>query len=149
MSLYRLLMPNKSLAKAQKIIRNEPLVLVVEDNEDNLSYATMVLELSNYKSLKATNGRIGLDIAMDRRPDLILLDIVMPKMNGIEVIEAIRRNPLTNHIYIIAVTGLSLPRQVKQIMNAGCDDYLLKPFTIEQLEEKLGLFLQGERYKLV
>lgn len=138
-------MPNKSLAKAQKIIRNEPLVLVVEDNEDNLSYATLILELSNYKFIKAANGKIGLDLAMDKLPDLILLDIVMPKVNGIEVIEAIRRNPLTNHIYTIATTGLGLPRQIKQIMNAGCDDYLLKPFTIEQLEAKLDLFLQNNR----
>ena len=142
-------MPNKSLVKAHKIIRTEPLILVVEDNEDNLSYATSILELSNYQFLKANDGKVGLDIAMDKLPDLILLDIVMPKINGIEVIETLRRNPLTSHMYIIAVTGLALPRQVKQIMDAGCDDYLLKPFAIEQLEEKLDIFLQQEKQKRV
>ena len=101
------------------------------------------LELSDYQFLRADNGRIGIDIAMDKLPDLILLDIVMPKVNGIEVIETLRRNPLTNHIYIIALTGLTLPRDITRIMDAGCDQYLHKPFTIEQLEEKLNLFLKN------
>ena len=135
-------MLNKSLAKPQRIFRKEPLILVIEDNEDNLLYHTTILELSNYKFLKASDARIGLDIAMDKLPDLILLDIVMPKVDGIEIIENLRRNPLTNHIYIIAVTGLAFDNQVRIIINAGCDDYLLKPFMIEQLEEKLNLFLE-------
>ena len=135
-------MLNKSLGKPQKTIRREPLILVVEDNEDNLFYSTSILELSGYRFLKASDGRIGLDIAMDRLPDLILLDIVMPKISGIEVIETLRRNPLTNHIYIIAVTGLALPHQINLFMNAGCDDYLLKPFLIEDLEGKVKQYLK-------
>ena len=135
-------MLNKSLAKPQKIIRTEPLVLVVEDNEDNMSYATEILRLSNYQFLKASDGRIGIDIAMDKLPDLILLDIVMPKVDGIEVIKTLRRNTLTNHIYIIALTGLTFPKDVETIMDAGCDQYLRKPFMIEELEEKISLFLQ-------
>jgi len=135
-------MLNNSLAKPQRIIRNEPLVLVVEDNEDNLTYATTILELSNYQFLKANDGRVGLDLAMDKVPDLILLDIVMPKVSGIEIIETLRRNPLTNHIYIIAITGLVFPHQINLFMDAGCDDYLLKPFAIEQLENKLNLLLR-------
>ena len=133
-------MLNKSLAKPQRIFRKEPLIMVIEDNEDNLLYHTSILELSNYKFIQASDGKIGLDIAMDKLPDLILLDIVMPKLNGIEVIETLRRNLLTNHIYIIALTGLAFNNQIKMIMDAGCDDYLLKPFYIEQLEEKLNLF---------
>ena len=135
-------MQNKSLAKPQKLIRKEPLILVIEDDEDNLTYATTILELSHYQFLKANNGRIGLDIAMDKLPDLILLDIVMPKVDGIEVIETLRRNPLTNHICIIVLTGLVNPEDVKKIMGAGCDEYLCKPFLIGQLEEKINLFLQ-------
>ena len=134
-------MPNKSLAKSHKIIRREPLILVIEDDEDNMLYHTTILNLSNYQFLKASNGKSGLDIAMDKLPDLILLDIVMPEMNGMEVIETLKRNPLTNHIHIIAVTGLAFDKQVKMVMDVGCDDYLLKPFAIEQLEEKLRLFL--------
>ena len=135
-------MPNKSQAKPHRVIRNEPLILVVEDDKDNLFYTTCILDLSNYQFLKADNGKTGLDIAMDKLPDLILLDIVMPKISGIEAIETLRRNPLTNHIYILAVTGLVFPHQIKMIMDAGCDDYLNKPFTIEQLEAKLDLFLE-------
>lgn len=135
---------NKSLAKPQKLIRKKPWILVVEDNEDNLLYHTTILELSNYQILQASDGKSGLDISMDKSPDLILLDIVMPKMSGIEVIEALKRNLLTNHIYIIAITGLASEDQIKIIMDAGCDDYLLKPFYIEQLEEKLNIFLNRD-----
>ena len=134
-------MPNKSLGKSQRVIRKEPLILVIEDDEDNMLYHTTILKLSNYQFLKASDGRSGLDIAMDKLPDLVMLDIVMPEINGIEVIETLRRNPLTNHMYIIAVTGLVLEKQIKMMMDVGCDDYLLKPFAIEQLEEKLYLFL--------
>lgn len=66
----------------------------------------------------------------------------MPKIDGIEVIETLRRNPLTNHIYIIATTGLTHLRDVQRIMDAGCDEYIFKPFTIEQLEAKLKHFLK-------
>ena len=134
-------MINKSLGKSQKVIRKDPLILVIEDNEDNLLYHTSILELSNYQFLKASDGKSGLDIAMDKLPDLILLDIVMPEVSGIEVIKTLRRSPLTNHIHIIAITGLAFKKQIKMIMEAGCDDYLLKPFMIEKLEEKLNLFL--------
>jgi len=136
-------MPNKSLGKSQRVIRKEPLILVIEDDEDNMLYHTTILDLSDYQFLKARDGKTGLDIAMDKLPDLILLDIVMPKMDGIEVIETLRRNPLTNHVHIVAVTGLVLDKQLSLVMNAGCDDYLLKPFEIEQLESKLKSFLTG------
>ena len=134
-------MLNNSLGKPQKVIRKEPLILVVEDNEDNLLYHTSILDLSNYQFLKASDGKVAIDIAMDKLPDLILLDIVMPEVNGIEVIKTLRRNPLTNHIYIIALTGLAFDKQIKKIMDVGCDDYIVKPFYIEQLEEKLNIFL--------
>ena len=135
-------MLNESLAKPHKIIRAEPLILVVEDNEDNMLYHTTILELSNYQFLKAKDGKIAIDIAMDKLPDLILLDIVMPEVDGIEVIETLRNNPLTNHIYIIAITSLAFPRQVQRFMNAGCDDYLPKPFLIEDLENKIRKYLK-------
>lgn len=135
-------MLNKSLGKPQRVIRKEPLILVIEDDEDNLLYHTSILDLSNLQFLKANDARIGLDIAMDKLPNLILLDIVMPKLSGIEIIEILRRNPLTNHIYIIAITGLTFKNQIKLIMDAGCDDYLLKPFQIEDLEAKIKRFLK-------
>jgi len=135
-------MLNKSLAKPHKIIRTEPLILVVEDNEDNMLYHTTILELSNYQFLKTTDGKIAIDIAMDKLPDLILLDIVMPEVDGIEVIQTLRHNSLTNHIYIIAITSLVFPYQVQRFMNAGCDDYLPKPFLIEDLENKIRRYLK-------
>lgn len=133
-------MLNQSHGIRQRIIRNAPLVLVVDDNEDNILLACSFLELLSCKHLTAEDGKTAIDIAMDKLPDLILLDIVMPGTDGIAVTQVLKQNPLTNHIPIIAVTGLSFLHQKKQIMDAGCDDYVCKPYLIEELERKLVHF---------
>ena len=121
--------------------RRNPLVLVVDDCEDNLIFAGRTLELLSYEYLVASGAKIALDLARDKLPDLILLDIVMPKVDGITLIGKLKKNILTREIPIIAVTGLAFESQKKQILTAGCDDYLCKPYLIEDLEEKLNLFL--------
>ena len=133
-------MLNQSYAIRQRIHRKSPLVLVVDDNEDNIIFTCGSLKLLKYQYLAASSGKTAFDIAVDKLPDLILLDIVMPGMSGIELTQRLKRNPLTNHIPIIAVTGLSYPHQKQQVMDAGCDDYLVKPYLIEKLENKLSNF---------
>ena len=137
---YKDVMLNQSYIR-QRIHRKSPLVLVVDDNEDNIIYACGSLKLFEYKHLVATNARTAFDIAVDKLPDLILLDVVMPRMSGIELAQRLKRNPLTNHIPIVAVTGLAYAHQKQQIMDAGCDDYIVKPYLIEKLEKKLFDFL--------
>ncbi len=117
------------------------VVLVVDDNEDNLILATSSLELMGIKHLVAMNGDAAIDMAKDKLPDLILLDIVMPEANGIKVTQTLKNNSLTKHIPIIAVTGLSYPHQTKEILDAGCNDYICKPYLIDDLEEKVAYFL--------
>lgn len=112
-------------------------MLVVDDNEDNILLACSFLELLSCQHLTAENGKIAMDMAMDKLPDLILLDIVMPETDGITVTQTLKQNSLTNHIPIIAVTGLSFLHQKKQILDSGCDDYICKPYLIEELERKL------------
>ena len=118
-----------------------PLVLVVDDHEDNIIYACASLELSNCQHIMATNAQAALDLARDKLPDLILMDIVMPQIDGISLLRKLKRNFNTRHIPVIAVTGLALPAQKKQILNAGFDDYLCKPYFIEDLLNKLTCFL--------
>ena len=120
---------------------SSPLVLVVDDNEDNILYACGSLELSHCRHVVAGDGRAALDLAKDKLPDLILMDIVMPKVDGISLTRKLKSHPRTSHIPVIAVTGLAFNHQKEQILNAGFDDYLCKPYLIEDLENKLTLFL--------
>lgn len=119
-----------------------PLVLVADDNKDNIDLLEFIVEDLNLKCIVAYDGQTAFDLAKDKLPDLILLDIVMPKINGIEVGRFIKRCLLTNHIPIVAVTGLTNPEYLSQIEDAGFDDYLVKPFIIEDLEDKVKYFLQ-------
>lgn len=134
-------MSSQNHSLSQKSTKNVPLILVVDDNEDNLLYACGSLDLLELQHIVAKNPQAAIDIAMDKQPDAILLDIVMPGMDGIEVMQTLKRHHLTNHIPIIAVTGLALPSQQEEIFKGGCDDYLCKPYLIEELEEKLTLYL--------
>ena len=135
MLYQRLLQQNKGKT------RSTPLVLVVDDNEDNMLYAYSSLELSDCQPIVAGDGQTALDLAIDKLPDLILMDIVMPKVDGISLTRMLKSNLCTSHIPVIAVTGLAFPHQKEQILNAGFDDYLCKPYLIEDLENKLTFFL--------
>lgn len=117
--------------------RITPLILVVDDDYDNLFLNANVVEFLNFKYLVAANAKNALDLSMDKRPNLILLDIVMPELDGITTARLLKACPLTNHIPIIAVTGLTLPKHQSEIENAGCDDYISKPFLIEELSAKI------------
>ena len=121
--------------------RCNPLILVVDDNEDNILYACCSLELHNYQHIAAHSAQTALDLARDKRPDLILMDIVMPKVDGMSITRILKSSYVTSNIPVIAVTGLSLPHQQQELMNAGFDDYLCKPYYIEDLTDKLSLFL--------
>ena len=127
--------PNKNKTE------RSPLVLVVDDNEDNLIYACGVLDLFEYQYIVAKSGKAALDLTKDKIPDLILMDIVMPKVDGISLTRLLKTNLLTSHIRVIAVTGLALSHQIEQILNAGFDDYLCKPYFIEDLADKLTVYL--------
>lgn len=136
-------MPDKSTVIPYNSVRTMPLVLVVDDNQDNLSFACGSLDLLDCQHLVANNGKQALDLAVDRLPDLILMDIVMPEIDGITATQVLKSNLITNHIPIIAVTGLAYAHHRELIMNAGCDGYLCKPYLIEDLESKLNSFLRA------
>ena len=134
-------MINAPTTVLRKSSRAVPLVLVVDDNLDNLMFIGYVLDLLGVKYLFAESGESALDLAVKRIPDLILLDIVMPKINGIDVTRFLKHNPLTNCIPIIAITGLTLPEHRFAIKQAGCDDYISKPLLIDELEAKVASYL--------
>lgn len=131
---------SKHNVSKRKPLLDEPLALVVDDNEDNILFACGSLEILNFRCIVANNGQRAIALAQNKLPDLILIDVVMPDMDGISVTQHLKSNSLTNHIPIIAVTGLALPEQRKKIIKGGCNDYLCKPYLIEELLEKIANF---------
>ncbi|MDJ0574726.1 MAG: response regulator [Xenococcaceae cyanobacterium MO_234.B1] len=116
----------------------KPLVLIVDNDRDNLLFASCVIESLGIHHAVTDDSEKCLDLVGELLPDLILLDIVMPKIDGLEITRMIRRNKNICHIPIIAVTGLTRPQDTNQLIEAGCDDYLCKPYLIEELESKVS-----------
>jgi two-component system, cell cycle response regulator DivK len=102
-------------------------VLLVEDNEDNrIIYAT-ALRYAGYEVLEATTGTEGVYMARTNRPDLVLMDISVPELDGWEATTILKADPTTSHIPIIAVTAHALPGDRERSLAVGCDGYLAKP----------------------
>ncbi|MBI1318158.1 MAG: response regulator [Candidatus Hydrogenedens sp.] len=112
-------------------------VMIVDDDEDALTLTEKILDTEGYELIKVTNAtEVGIKAAQ-LVPDLILLDFLMPEINGFEVCKALRDNELTRSIPIMAVTCLSKERDIERIFECGADEYLAKPFKVEQLLEKV------------
>lgn len=119
----------------------ESYILAIDDDEDNLIIISYVLSAMGYSFMTATKGDEGLLLAQTRTPSLILLDIILPGMDGFEIICHLKHNPSTKNIPIIAVTGLAFPEDKKRILKAGCDDYLSKPYLIKDLEALIAYYI--------
>ena len=116
-------------------------ILIVDDTPDLLQVLSRRLESWGYKALTSGNGEEALEIA-DRQPlDLILLDIMMPKMKGREVCARLKANPKTKHIPVIFLTALGLSDHVKAGMDIGAEDYIVKPFEPAELKKRIRVCL--------
>ena len=109
-------------------MRDPPLILAVDDTPENLDILRMRLEAHGYAVATAADGEEGLTLARDMAPDLILLDVMMPKMDGIAVVRAIKGDRALPFVPIILVTARADTRDVVEGLDAGADDYLTKPF---------------------
>jgi CheY-like chemotaxis protein len=116
-------------------------VLLVEDNKRTVDVLSQELTLLGYQVLAATSGEEAISKASDECPDLIIMDIRMPKMDGLEAVARIRNNPKTRSIPIIAATGNALPGDREKCLDSGCDDYLAKPFTHRELRAAIEKLL--------
>ncbi len=108
-------------------------ILIVEDNPQNMRLLEMTLRPQNYTLLKATDGEEALDMAVSERPDLIIMDIQLPKMNGLEVTKRLRENPAFNHTPIICLTAYAMKGDKEKFIEGGCDAYLSKPINTREL----------------
>jgi len=115
--------------------------LIVEDHPDLLHILTLKLEMLGFAVISAKNGKQGVAKAIEENPDLILMDIRMPVMDGREATRRIRSNPKTQDIPILASTVLFRESDLSSCIEAGCNDYITKPFTLKQLQEKILDFI--------
>jgi len=122
-------------------------ILIVEDNPQNMRLLEMVLRARNYALLKATDGEEALDVAMRERPDLIIMDIQLPKLNGLEVTRKLRETPELRHTPIIGVTAYAMKGDKERVIESGCDAYLSKPINTRELPEVISQMLLQRQKK--
>ncbi|MGG6264031.1 response regulator [Leptolyngbya sp. AN03gr2] len=114
---------------------NKPIVLAVDDNLDNLVLLEFQLAaVTDCAVVTATTGEAALHLAEYSQPDLILLDIQLPDISGVEVAQRLRQSPTTNRIPIVALTALARNEDRDRILNSGCNDYLTKPYELDDLQ---------------
>ncbi|GAB4226143.1 MAG: hypothetical protein Kow0049_04850 [Stanieria sp.] len=118
----------------------KPLILAIDDDQDNLLFLNYILVALEYNCVTTRSSQEFLLLVKQLVPDLILLDIVLPEINGFDLIYQIKQDAQTAHIPIIAITGLTNTDCKIQVKQAGCNDYLIKPFLIEDLEVILARY---------
>ena len=107
-------------------------VLIVEDNAANMTLAVFLLQSAGHTVLSATDAEAGLTLARDEQPNLILMDIQLPGMDGLEAIALLKRDAATRAIPVIALTALAMKGDEERIRAAGCDGYIAKPLAYKE-----------------
>ena len=121
-------------------------ILVVEDNPQNMRLFEMILSDRGYTLLKAVDGEEALDVAVREPPDLVIMDIQLPGMNGLEVTKKLRENSAFSRIPIIAITASAMKGDKEAAIGAGCNAYLSKPFNIRELTGMIAeILLQRQK----
>jgi len=123
------------------------LILIVEDQEKNRKLVRDVLQFKGYRTIEAETGELGVALALEQKPDLILMDYQMPGIDGIEAFHRIRRNASTAHIPIVAVTASAMPEEAKKMKDAGFDGFQTKPLNIKEFVQAVATVLSGKAAK--
>ena len=121
------------------------LILIVEDNEKNRKLVRDVLQFHGYRTAEAETAEEGLRLALETPPALVLMDIELPGMNGIEALGRLRADPRTRRIPVIAVTASAMSQDRLKIMSAGFDGYLSKPINVKEFVASVRHTLDGAR----
>ena len=117
-------------------------ILIVEDNPQNRLLVKDVLEFHGYEIIEAADGQSGIEMAKNHKPDLILMDIQMPVMDGITAGKILRENPDTKNIKMIAVTSFAMLGDKERVMEAGFDHYIAKPINTRELPTLIAEILK-------
>jgi CheY-like chemotaxis protein len=112
-------------------------ILLVEDHPELRDVLQRRMESMGFTTITARNGKEGVDLAVAEKPDLIMMNSIMPEMDGWEATKILRTNPQTKDIPILAATALFRPAHLKAWLEVGCNDYIIKPFTLDELSRKI------------
>ena len=118
-------------------------VLIVEDNELNMKLFHDLLEANGYRTIQTRNGMEALALAREHHPDLILMDIQLPEVSGLDVTRWIKEDETIRHIPVIAVTAFAMKGDEERIRGGGCEAYLSKPISVMKFIETVRHFLGG------
>jgi two-component system cell cycle response regulator DivK len=116
-------------------------ILIVDDNPVHMRLVEMILRTNDYILLKAFDGEEALDIATREHPDLVLMDLNLPKMNGFEVIRRLKENPVSSQASIIAITAYAMKGDREKVLELGCDEYVSKPINTRELSRTITRIL--------
>ncbi len=119
-------------------------VLLVEDNEDNRFIYGAILEQGGYRVLEATTGEEGVRMALALVPDLVIMDVSLPRMDGIEATRLLRSDPRTSGLLIMAVTAHAMEEDRRRALDAGCDAFLVKPVAPSRLLAEVRRLLEQD-----
>jgi two-component system cell cycle response regulator DivK len=119
-------------------------VLIVEDNELNMKLFNDLLEAHGYATVQTRNGMEALDLARRHRPDLILMDIQLPEVSGLQVTQWIKEDASLRHIPVIAITAFAMKGDEEKIRQGGCEAYLSKPISVVKFLETVRNFIGGQ-----
>lgn len=123
---------------------NNPLVLIVEDHADTREMLGILLDMMGCRVIEAQDGEQAMSVAEKGHPDLILLDVKMPLIDGLTVTRLIRSHPILNGVPIVLITGLGTPQLHREAFVAGCNDCLTKPLDFERLQELIKLLARSK-----
>jgi two-component system cell cycle response regulator DivK len=118
-------------------------IMYIEDNPQNMRLVRKMLIMGGYEMLEATDGHSGVEMALRERPDLILMDINLPDIDGVEATRRIKKTTETSHIPIIALTANAMHGDKEMFLESGCDGYLAKPVTRNELLNTISYFLDN------
>ena len=113
------------------------LILIIEDEQKNLKLLRDLLQVSGYSTSEAANGKQGIELARQKRPDLIVMDIHLPVMDGITAINILKQDTDTQDIPILVISAFAMDRDKERAVQAGCDGYLSKPIDIRDFLRKV------------
>jgi len=145
-SSWRRNVTNSFISDNKKHYSQQPLVLAVEDHDDSRLLISYALESIGCRFICQKDSSATVLVAKEYQPDLIMLDILLPGLNGLEVVRHLKEEPLTQEIPVIAVTALATKEDQNKIMQAGFDEYICKPYMIEDLETVIHRMLCGKFY---
>jgi len=123
-------------------------ILVIEDNENNLYLIRFILENNGFEVLEARDGSEGLELAIQKSPDLIMVDIQLPDISGLEVTKRIRASEFGASIPIVAITSYAMAGDKENALSAGCSGYIEKPIDPENIIAEINNYLSSEKKNL-